>query len=185
MPPVNGVLRKFVRHAGGWLPRYQFSVRALLAFTAKCACLLAFLRFFGDTLAVATALPVLVAWMPFELAASRQRDPRVPRAVAALFLLARMLFVYGCSLVVLAATAFLISLTWTKPVPFSKSLGVAMLIAVSVEAAMLASLASCILAAVAWRWDRRARWLVYVSGGYVVVMLAFVGVIELLTWLQL
>ncbi|HEX7380240.1 MAG TPA: hypothetical protein VF278_24200 [Pirellulales bacterium] len=178
-------MRKLVRRAHGWLPRYQFSVRALLAFTAKCACLLAVLRFVDDTLAVAVALPVLVVWMPFELAVSRRCDPRVPRAVAALFLLARMLFVYGCSLVVLAATIFLISLTWTKPVPFSQALAAGMLMVVCVGASMLASLASCILAAVAWRWDRRARWLVYVSGGYVAAMLAFLGVIELLIWLQL
>lgn len=32
--------------------------------------------------------------------------------------------------------------------------------------AALLSIASCILAAVSWRWDRRARWLVYLNGGY-------------------
>lgn len=165
-------------HAGQ--PRYQFTVHSLLTFTAKCGCLLSIMLMSDETALAAVALPVLAVWMPFELVLSRPDVPRVPWAVSGVFFSARMALVYGCCLVALAAAMFGVSLTWPRPWTASQTIGVGFGIPMLLGGAALAALASGIAAAIAWRWDRRARWLVYINGGYLAIFAAVLGVIELL-----
>lgn len=51
--------------------RYRFTLRSLLAFAAKCGCLQLLFRLSDDTLVGAVAVPVLLVWMPSELAFSQ------------------------------------------------------------------------------------------------------------------
>jgi hypothetical protein len=118
--------------------------------------------------------------MPFELAISQAREPRIPRAVSGLFLMARLAFMYAVCLVAIATVLILRSLSWTRPWSVGQSFVVTFGVAMLFGCAALLSFASCVLAAVSWRWDRRARWLVYLNGGYLATTAAALGVLSLL-----
>lgn len=160
--------------------RYRFTLRSLLAFAAKCGCLQLLFRLSDDTLVGAVAVPVLLVWMPFELAFSQSREPHVPRAASGAFLLARMSFVYAACLAASATVLILYSLGWARPWPVGQSFVIAFGVTMLFGCAALISLASSILAAVSWRRDRRARWLVYLNGGYLATTAAVLGVMSLL-----
>jgi hypothetical protein len=159
---------------------YQFTLRSVLTFAAKCGCLLSLFLLSDERLAAVAALPVFAVWMPFELAISQAREPRIPMVVLGLFLLGRMAFVYATCLAALATLLILRSLGWTRPWSVGQSFVVAFGVTMLFGCAALLSLASCILAAVSWRWDRRARWLVYLNGGYLATTAAVLGVMSLL-----
>lgn len=160
--------------------RYQFTLCSLMTFAAKCGCLLSLLLLSDDTLGAVIALPVFAIWMPFELAISQAREPHIPRVVSGLFLLARMAFVYAACLATFATVLICCSLGWTRPWSVGQGFVVVFGVTVLLGCAALLSLASCILAAVSWRWDRRARWLVYLNGGYLATTAAVFGVMRLL-----
>lgn len=160
--------------------RYQFTLRSLLTFATKCGCLLSLFLLSDDRLGAVVALPIFLIWMPFELAISQGREPRVPWAVSALFLLARMAFVYAACLAAFATVLILHSFGWTRPWSVGQSFVFAFGVAMLFGCAALISVASCILAAVSWRWDRRARWLVYLNGSYLATTAAVLGVMSLL-----
>lgn len=160
--------------------RYQFTLRSLMTFAAKCGCLLSLFLLSDDRLSAVIALPVFAVWMPFELAVSQAGEPHVPRVVSGLFLVARMAFVYAACLAAFGTVLILCSLRWTRPWSVGQSFVVAFGVAMLFGCAALLSLASCILAAVSWRWDRRARWLVFFNGGYLAATAAVLGVMSLL-----
>lgn len=160
--------------------RYQFTLRSLLTFATKCGCLLSLFLLSDERLGAVIALPIVLIWMPFELAISQAREPHIPRAVSGLFLLARMAFVYATCLATFATVLILCSLGWARPWSLGQSFVVAFGVTMLFGGAALLSLASCLLAAVSWRWDRRARWLVYLNGGYLATTAAVLAVMSLL-----
>lgn len=172
-------LRWFAPVAPSEQSRYQFSIRSLLTFTAKCCCLLSVTLLSQGTALASVALAVFAVWMPFELVLSRTGGPRVPWVVAALFLLSRMLFVYGCCLVALAAVLSGVSLTWASPWSADQIIVVGFGVPIMLGAAAIVSLASGALAVASWRWDRRARWLAYINGGYLAILATVLGGNEL------
>jgi hypothetical protein len=156
--------------------RRQFTLRAILWLTAKAACLLAVMAPWGSWHALGT----LAIWLAAELAFISSPDRKVPIWAAAAFALARMLLaITTCEVLLTAVTLADIARGATQLQALGDLFALFVGLTILLCFIFLASLAGCVIAAISWRWDRRARWFVYLGGGYVVSWIALAIVLNL------
>lgn len=91
----------------------------------------------------------------------------VPRIYGIAFLLSRLALAYSVCLLMdfslFLATAFRSSSPSLREV-----IGQAFVLAFLLSAAWFASVVGCVCAAIAWRKDRRARWIVYLNSAFLI-----------------
>lgn len=152
--------------AMAWMVR--FTLRDLFALVAKAACLMPAVLVAPTPPAALCVLAALIALLAIELMVSSAGvTAPVPRIYGIAFFVSRLALAYSVCLLMDFSLFLAMAFRSASP-PLREVIGQAFVLAFFLSAAWFASVVSCVCAAIAWRKDRRARWIVYLNGAFLI-----------------
>lgn len=153
----------------------QFTLRDVLLVVAKASLLMPAVGFVTtpiESCGVLTAVTVLIS---AELMIA-SRSSRVPTVFRAIFFISRLCFGYAILLsidLVLLARHIPRQPSLSLRDAIGTAFGTFIFAGLLLTLSLLASAISCVTALVAWRKDRRARWLAYLNGACLIAAAVF------------